>query len=197
MIHLDLAGPDTRLCSTLCAACPVGPTGCCTAPPEHDWSDIGRVVAHGGRDFLLAEIARGNLVPVARGLTIRRVKKRESPLAPRRSKCVYHGAEGCTIAPGLRPATCNYFLCDDAYREGGEGRGDGSAVAARAAHGALAGLYQGWDRALGEAVRTRWPEGVPWDGAFLDWLGAAYTALATATSAKVFHEVRGLPTESG
>ncbi len=178
MIHLELAGPDSRLCSTLCAACPFGPAGCCTSPPEHDWSDIGRVVALGGREFLLAEIAAGNLRPVARGLEIRRVRRRESLVVARVRKCVYHGAEGCTIAPSRRPATCNYFLCDEAYAGGGERRD-----AARDAHGELMRLYRGWDDALAGEVHARWPDGAPWDAAFLDWLGAAYEALASMSRA--------------
>jgi hypothetical protein len=181
MIHLEIAGPHTRLCSTLCAACPFASAGCCTSPPEHDWSDLGRVVAAGGRDWVLAQIAAKNLVPAARGLAVRRVRRRESLTAPREHKCVYHGARGCTIDPSLRPATCNYFLCDEAYVEGGERRGDPAAVAARAQHRALIDMYTAWDRDIEARVRERFPEGVPWDAAFLDWLGQEFERLSTSS----------------
>jgi hypothetical protein len=173
MIRLELKGPHTLLLSSLCARCPQGPTGCCAAPPELDWSDIGRVVALGGRAFLLAQIAAKNLVPAARGLALRRVRTRASSTEPRRARCVFHGPTGCTIAHDLRPATCNYFLCDDAYAERDEaGRADPAAPEARRAHEALKRLYEGWDRDLEALVAATWPEGPPWDEAFLDWLGA-------------------------
>src|SRR5690348_16239953 len=128
MIRIELSGVHTRLCSTLCAECPQGPAGCCVSPPEFDWSDIGRVVSQGGRDWLLEQLAAKNLLPVARGLGLRRELRKESLTAPRENKCVYHGPLGCTITPERRPATCNYFLCEDAFVEGGEGRGESSAL---------------------------------------------------------------------
>lgn len=178
MIRLALAAENTCLLSTLCASCPFAAAGCCVAPPDHDWSDVGRVVARGGRDFLLAEIRSGNLVPTGRGLAIRRVRRRESDRGPREKKCVYHGPAGCTISHDLRPATCNYYLCDEAYREGGEARGEPSAVEARRAHRALIAMYEGWDRELSAKIEERYPEGVTIDAGFLDWLGEAVSRLA-------------------
>lgn len=171
MISLASSGLHLRLLSTLCSACPQGPTGCCISPPRSDWSDLGRTVLLGGRDFLLAELAAGHLAPCADGLQMSKVKKRVSPLAPRASTCVYHGPRGCTIDHALRPATCNYFLCEDTYVEGGEAKGDPAALAARRAHLELRERYAELDAQLGEAIRACWPEGPPWDAAFLDWLG--------------------------
>lgn len=181
MIHLKLAGGDTQLLSSLCASCPQGPTGCCMSPPEYDWSDIGRVVALGGRDWVLEQIALKNLIPSARGLEIRRARRRESNTEPRRNKCVHHGPTGCTIDPSRRPATCNYFLCEDVYVEGGEKRGDSDAMAARRAHAALIDRYTAYDRQITEEIAVAFPEGVRWDAAFLDWLGAEVTRLAAAS----------------
>lgn len=180
LIQIDPDGPHTRLCSSLCAACPFASAGCCTSPPEHDWSDVGRVVSLGGREWLLGEIAAGNLVPAARGLAVRRVRRRESLTAPREHKCVYHGARGCMIEPSRRPATCNYFLCDEAYVQGGEPRGEPSALEARRLHRALIDRYTAYDRAIEARIREAFPESVTWDAAFLDWLGEEFQRLAAA-----------------
>lgn len=166
MLRLALLGPDAHLGSTLCAACPQGPAGCCVAPPEYDWSDLARVVLHGGRDFLLGELAARRLLPIARGLALKRVRRRDGPTSPRLARCVQHGPRGCTIAPELRPETCNYFLCEDAFAEDPP-----RASHARAAHAALKDLYERWDAELGALVAARSPEGPAWDGDFLDWLG--------------------------
>jgi hypothetical protein len=171
MITLASSGLHLRLLSTLCAACPQGPTGCCVSPPRSDFSDLARIVRLGGRDFLLAELAKKNLLPVEGGLEMRKVKKRVSPLEPRKSTCVYHGPRGCTIEHDQRPATCNYFLCDDAYLEGGEPKENPDALAARRAHLALRERYAALDAQLDALVRARHAEGPPWDAAFLDWLG--------------------------
>ncbi|MDI1450182.1 hypothetical protein [Polyangium sp. 6x1] len=181
MIRLEVLGPHTLLLSTLCAKCPQGPAGCCKAPPEMDWSDVGRVVAGGGRDFLLARIAKKDLIPTEDGLVLRRVKRREAPTEPMERKCVFHGAGGCTIAPPLRPATCNYFLCEDTFIEGGERKGERSAVLARQAHGALRATYERWDAELSARVAAGFPEGPAWDAAFLDWLGEAFVELEAAS----------------
>jgi hypothetical protein len=168
MIRLEVFGPHTHLLATTCAACPHNAAGCCVSPPDHGWSDVGRVVIGGGRTFLLEQIAAKNLVPVSRGLAVRRVRGRNSNTAPRQKKCVYHGAEGCTIASSRRPSTCNYYLCEEAHRDaGGPDAGD-----ARRAQKALSEHYATWNRELGELVLSIWPEGPPWDAAFLDWLGA-------------------------
>ena len=173
MLRLALVGPDTLLLSTLCAACPEGPLGCCIAPPSYDWSDVGRVVLHGGRDFLLDALAAGHVVASARGLDLRRVRRRDDPRHPREKKCVFHGPRGCTILPSLRPATCNYFLCDAAYEAGGASRGEPLAALVRARHRALIGSFTAWDEALGREVAEVYPDGPPWDGPFLDWLADA------------------------
>ena len=189
MIHLELLGAHTRLLSPLCARCPQGSAGCCFSPPPVDWSDIGRIVALGGRDFLLARIAAGHLQPTASGLRILRERRRERPTDRRQNKCVFHGAEGCTIDHTRRPATCNYYVCEDTLREGDltrevlhdgsvhdraapdETSSESNAAAARRAHAALHALYTRWDEALTARIAAGWPEGPPWDAAFLDWLG--------------------------
>lgn len=173
VIRLELLREDTRILSTLCAKCPQGPSGCCVAPPEHDWSDLGLAVSHGHRDWLLAQIAERRLVPGARGLAIKLVKRREGPALPRERKCVFHGKEGCTIRFEQRPATCNYFVCEDVFIDGG---GDGPA--ARRAHATLKDAFERWDRALVDEIAARFPDGPTWDAAFLDWLGERTAALA-------------------
>lgn len=176
MIHLEIAGPHTRLCSSLCGECPQGTTGCCAGPPELDWADIGRVVALGGRDFLLAQIAAKNLLIGAGGLQIRRVRTRTTSADPRRARCVYHRPTGCSIDPSLRSATCNYYLCEDAFAE--PGAGDANALAARSMHAALREQYSRWNSHLAERVRAEWPDGPAWGEAFLDWLAAELCAIA-------------------
>ena len=177
MIRLEVLGPHTLLLSSLCAKCPQGPAGCCKAPPEVDWSDVGRIVAGGGRDFVLSKIATKDLIPTEKGLVIRRVKRREARTDPMERKCVFHGATGCTIDTRLRPATCNYFLCEDTFVEGGERKGEPSAVRARQAHGALRATYERWDAELAARITEAFPEGPAWDAAFLDWLGEAFVTL--------------------
>ncbi len=180
MIRLELAGEHTRLLSTLCARCPHGPTGCCASPPGVDWSDIGRIVTLGGRDWLLEQMAAGNLRPGLRGLLLKRVENREANAGVWPTKCVYHGPQGCTIPPERRAATCNYYICDDAFLYAGENQGDEAAVFGREAHHLLMTLYGRWDLALKEMVEERWPAGPPWDAAFLDWVAAQYRKLVRA-----------------
>jgi hypothetical protein len=177
MIRLELLGADTRILSTLCASCPLGPTGCCASPPGMEWSDLGRIVSLGGRAWLLAELAAGHLYPGKRGLLMRRVAPAPDILA----RCVFHGPAGCTIPEGRRAATCNYYVCDDALAHGGEGRGDPDAARGRRALDALVALYGRWDEALARAIRARWPDGPPWDAAFLDWLGGEHARLVRAS----------------
>jgi len=176
-VRLSILGPDSLLLSDLCAECPQGPAGCCKAPPEADWSDIGRIVSRGGRDFLLAHLALGNLLPKDRGLALRRVRKREAPTEPKLNKCVFHGPGGCTIDHSKRPATCNYFLCEDAFVAGeraDQENGLSKAREARKAHAHLRALYEAWDADLSARIASRYPDGPPFDGAFLDWLGAMF-----------------------
>lgn len=187
MIRLRLAGPHTQILSSLCAACPHASAGCCVGPPEVGWSDIGRVVALGGRDWLLEEIAAKRLQPHVRGLTIRRVKARARADGPRVAKCVYHGPRGCTIPAERRSATCNYYVCESALDEGGDVRTAhdvAEAERARAAHAALARSFARWDGEMGARVAAEWPDGPPFDAAFLDGLGAAFEALRAADGAR-------------
>lgn len=188
MLRLELAGPDTLLASPLCARCPQGSTGCCAGPPALAWSDLGRVVARGGRDWLISELSAGRLHPCARGLGIRRVENPDAAASGYAKKCVYHGPSGCTISPDRRSATCNYYLCDEAFAEAGEEKGDADVLAARAVHDRLTALYAEQDEALAAWVRARFPEGPPWDAAFLDALGREHAALV-ARSAPAWHRL--------
>ncbi len=184
LLRIEGSGPHAVLLSTLCAACPQGFTGCCAGPPEYDWSDVGRVVAAGGKGFLLACLAEGKIVPSPRGLLLRRVRTRSAGTQRRRLRCVHHGERGCTIPQSFRPATCNYYLCDDAFADG-EREAPGSSLACRRAHGWLRATYEGWDRTLAAEVQEQWPEGPGWDGPFLDWLGARFGELEKQRSAGV------------
>lgn len=177
MINLELTGVHTRLHSTLCSQCPHGPTGCCASPPGVDWSDIGRIVSLGGREWLLVEMAAGHLRTGPRGLLLKRVENREANAGVWPTKCVYHGPQGCTIEPGRRAATCNYYICDDAFLWGGANQGDAEAVAGGAVHALLMTLYGRWDLEIQDQVRQRWPGGPPWDAPFLDWVGEAFGGL--------------------
>ena len=178
MIRLTVLGVHTHLESTVCAACPHNTAGCCVSPPPYDWADLGRVVLGGGRAFLLEQLAESRLVRTARGLAIQRVRGRHAPNVPRQKKCGFHGATGCTIAAELRPSTCNYFLCEEAYVEGGLKRGDPDASLARETQEALARRYGSWNRELEARVQARWPEGPTFDGELLDWLAAETAGLA-------------------
>jgi hypothetical protein len=180
MIRLELAGAHTRLHSTLCWRCPQGPTGCCASPPGVEWSDVGRIVSLGGADWLLEHLATGDLRPGPRGLNIRRAEPRDAAGAALPKRCIFHGPDGCTIPPERRASTCNYYICDDAFADGGEGRGDPDAALGRRAHDALVALYGHLDQALQGRVGARWPDGPPWDGGFLQWLGRQYDQLVLA-----------------
>ena len=176
MLRLEGKGPHLQILSTLCAECPHSPAGCCVAPPRLDWSDVGRVVALGGRDWLLAEIAAGRLRPVERGLVIRRRKAVPREGGPKVATCAYHGPAGCTIPADRRAATCNYYVCEDALQKGGPAEAE-----ARVAHDALVARFSAWDEELHAEVRARYPEGPSWDEVFLGWLGDAYRARAPET----------------
>lgn len=177
MFRLTLAGPDTHVASSVCVACPHAAAGCCVAPPRYAWADIARVVGHGGRDWLLTQIAEKRLVPFEHGLITRRVKGRVSRErgSPRIAKCVFHeGGVGCTIPATHRPATCNYYVCRDVFdaaaREG-EGR---AARSAENAHDALVASFIRWDEELATYVRETYPEGTVLDEAFFDALGLVF-----------------------
>jgi hypothetical protein len=170
MLRLALAGPHTVLSSTVCASCPYSPAGCCVAPPRLDLSDIGRVVALGGRDWLLEEIAAKRLVVGKRWLFVARPKRPLVPGGPREAACVYHGPTGCTIPHERRSGTCNYYVCDAARAGQNDARG-------REVHDELVASFVRWDAAINERLDETWPEGPTFDAAFLDWLGATFTEL--------------------
>lgn len=173
MLTIRVQGAHTHVLSTLCSACPYAAAGCCRAPPRLDWSDIGRVVSKGGRDWLLAEMAAGRLRRIDRGLALERRKTLPRAGGPREVACVYLGERGCTIDAARRPATCNYYVCDEAITDG---RAEGER--ARAIHDALVKAFVAWDEATARRIASTWPEGPPYDAAFFDWLGAAFEALS-------------------
>ncbi|HLO03064.1 MAG TPA: hypothetical protein VK191_08155 [Symbiobacteriaceae bacterium] len=175
-ISVEALGEHTRLHSGLCWQCPHGSTGCCASPPGVDWSDIGRIVTLGGRDWLLAQLAAGNLRTGERGLLLKRVANDQGNAGTWPTKCVFHGPTGCTIKPEQRAATCNYYLCDDAFLWGGETQGKREAVQAREAHATLMALFGRWDLEILEQVKRKW-KGAPWNAAFLDWVGERYKKL--------------------
>ncbi|WP_437677410.1 hypothetical protein [Sorangium sp. So ce131] len=185
MIRLELAGAHTRVHATLCSACPQGPTGCCASPPGVEWSDIGRIVSLGGAGWLLEQMAAGTLRPGRRGLLILRVAPEGEGGQALPKRCAFHGPEGCTIPPSRRAATCNYYVCDDAFAHGGESRGDAEALAGRRAHDALVALYGEWDIELADRIRASWPGAPPWDRGFLDWLGREYDRRAAEATARL------------
>ena len=169
MLRLQLAGADTLLVSSLCSACPHSAAGCCAAPPRVALSDIARIVAHGGRDWLVAEIGGGRLVPAPGNLwlvlprTVRLMPSSSAPLAA----CVYLGETGCTIPHDRRSATCNYYVCEDALVAGGDAE-DG----ARRVLEELVASFTRCDAELAAAVNASFPDGHAFDVEFLDWLGA-------------------------
>jgi hypothetical protein len=171
MLRLALAGPHTTIASSLCSACPYSPAGCCVAPPRLDWTDVGRIVSLGGRDWLLEQIALGRLVVGDRWLAVTRPKRPLSPGGPREAACVYHGPTGCTIPHDRRSATCNYYVCDAA-------RTGEHAERARGAHDDLVKSFVGWDAEIAARVASIWPAGPTYDAAFLDWLGTTFTELS-------------------
>ena len=174
MIRLELLGAHTRVHATLCNACPQGPAGCCESPPGVEWSDLGRIVALGGTTWLLEQIAAGNLKRGGRALNIRR---READAAgPRR--CVFHEGQGCTIPADRRTATCNFYVCDDAFAQADSEAHGADEVAGRRAVDLLMDTHGRWDLEIAERVRERWPEGPPWDTTLLTWLGEEYARLA-------------------
>lgn len=181
-IRVDREGEHTGLLSPLCFQCPYGVTGCCASPPGFDWSDLGRVLQLGGRDWLKEQLAAGLILPLqqkhgvpARGLQL---KRKENP-APNAgtwpTKCTYHGDQGCTIGRDRRPATCNYYCCDQVYEVGGAG-----AEAAREAQAILQTLYGRWDLEIAAIIAERWPREIPWataPDAIFDLVEAEYGRL--------------------
>ena len=169
MLRLQLAGADTLLTSSLCSACPHSAAGCCAAPPRVALSDIARIVAHGGRDWLLAEIAASRLLaaPGNLWLVLARTVRTMPGGSEALSACVYLGLTGCTIPHDRRSATCNYYVCEDALAHGGDGE-----VEARRVLDELVASFTRRDAELAADVASTWPEGHAFDAPFLDWLGA-------------------------
>lgn len=175
-MRLRVLGAHSLILTELCAACPFAEAGCCRAPPRIDWSDIGRIVSLGGRDWLLGEVAAGRLKRIARGLIYTRRKVRLRADGARDYACVYLAPGGCTLAPDKRAATCNYYACEESFARGGaEGE------AGRALHAALVEAYTRWDEQLDAAVRALHPEGPSYDATFFDWLGARFDELVAAS----------------
>lgn len=173
MLRLQLAGVDSLLLSPLCRRCPQGRAGCCAAPPAIAWADIGRIVTHGGRDFLLAEIQENRLTPSPRGLAIQRVPaKDEFP-----ARCTYLGPadQGCVLPPQRRSATCNYYLCEDAFVLAQQ-QTDPLVPQARVAHDRIEDFLGRCDQELSELIQFRHPNGPPWDAPFLDWVAVLFRA---------------------
>ncbi len=142
-VHLVLLGPHTRVVASLCAACPQGKTGCCTSPPDLSWTDIGRIASLGGGEWLAAEVGCGRLLRGPRGLVVQRIALGEGGS----TKCVYHGDEGCTVAPDRRSAACNYYVCAEALAEAGP-----DATGVEAGSAAWTAAYQIWDELLSAEV---------------------------------------------
>jgi hypothetical protein len=184
-LHLRLFAEPTRrgdtvLGSTLCAQCPHSPAGCCVAPPRYDWSDLARVVRHGHGAWLRARIAAGELRANEHGLTIHRPARRlsEDRGAPRLARCAFHeGRTGCTIDETQRPATCNYYLCEQALEAADDADG---AARAREVHDDLVTDFVRRDEALARRVRERLqgePGDEPYSESFFAWLEAEDAAL--------------------
>lgn len=194
-IRLDLEGEHTGSLSPLCFECPQGITGCCASPPGFDWSDIGRVLTLGGREWLKEQVAAGQILTLphkygstARGLQLRRQPNTGSNSGTWPTKCIYHGERGCTIGRERRPATCNYYLCDQAFDAAGAG-----AEEAREAQATLQTLFGRWDLEIAERVSARWPEAIPWaeePDAVLDLVEREYGRL-TRRDRKELKPLRG------
>src|SRR4051812_10212352 len=167
MIRLELLGAHTRVHATLCNACPQGPAGCCASPPGVEWSDLGRIVSLGGAAWIQEQLAAGNLKRGGRALNIRR--READDAGPRR--CVYHAGQGCTIPVERRTATCNFYVCDDAFASEAGGPAAPSVAEGKAAVDLLMGTHGAWDAAIAERIHARWHDAPPWDAAFLAWLG--------------------------
>src|SRR5580692_7296534 len=176
-VHVTLAGASSRIASSLCAACPHAPAGCCSGPPPFRWADVGRVVALGGRDWLLGEITAGRIDPSGEGLRIVRRRGLARHGGPRVAKCVYHGPSGCRIRGETRPAACNYYVCGEALGPPEERPHGDDSAAARALHAELTRRLNAFNTILAGRIAADWTVGFSFDAAFLDWLGAEFAAL--------------------
>jgi hypothetical protein len=189
MFQLTDRGPDTHIASALCARCPHAAAGCCVAPPRMAWADVARVVGHGGAGWLLEQIANKNLLPMAQGFSLRRVRKRNLPTidSPRVAKCTFHdGQTGCTIAATHRPATCNYYVCESVFEEATKEGLESEVARARVAHDALVENFVAWDAHLDAFVQSSYPnlgapDGRVIDQAFLEHLAREFEVVAART----------------
>jgi len=173
MRQLDVigSGPDTVVLSGLCARCPYSAGGCCVAPPRYDLSDVARVVAHGGRDWLLAQLAAKRIRQAEGGywLTLARPKRPLGEGCPREAACVFLTSSGCSIAHEQKPATCNYYVCDAAVAEDAA-----QAPTRREAHERLVQFFVTLDAKLHEQVTNHWGDAFAFDAPHLDWLAEQY-----------------------
>jgi hypothetical protein len=181
VVRLVVLGPHTQLTTPLCAACPHSPAGCCISPPPMDLSDVARIAALDGSQWLRDEIANGRLEPAGLGLRVTKRRGRTGPTGPRVAKCVYHGDRGCTVPEARRAATCNYYVCESALVATDE-RDPAQGARARAAHAQLQRDYERWEGILAREAAERFPEGAVFDDATLEWLAARWEELTAGTS---------------
>ncbi len=171
MLRLTLAGTDTLVTTPLCAACHHSPAGCCAAPPRVALADLARIVLRGGRDFLLAELRAGRLLPGPGNMWL---------VLPRRPHpsgvlaCGYLGPSGCVLPPDRRSSTCNIYICDEALA-----RDDDPATASRTrtVRDDLETELAHLDAELAARAAAHFPSGPPLDAPFLDWLGDTFRTL--------------------
>jgi hypothetical protein len=110
---------------------------------------------HGGRDWLLAELAAGRLVAKESFLNYTRPN----------GACVYVGPRGCTIPHDRRSATCNYYVCESSLEVGGD-----TADPARITRDRLEAEYAKRDAEILAKLCVRGP--IAFDEATLDILAA-------------------------
>lgn len=181
-IRLKLDGAHTRIHAELCAQCPHNAAGCCAAPPALAWTDIGRIASLSGIAFLLGELESGRLKPSPLGLAIQRQASGELSGISMPARCIYLSKTGCVLEEGQRSATCNYYVCEEALNEGGSAK---NIKKTRLAYETLSTLYAQWDMELGKSVHSRYPQGPPWDRAFLMELKEAFERLCERDKAKL------------
>lgn len=153
------SGADTIILTSLCSRCPHGPKGCCVVPPRLALADIARIVHHDGRAWLQGEVAAGRIVAKGSFMILTRPA----------GACVYLGDEGCTITHEKRPATCNFYVCEQAV-DGG----DDTADAARQTRDRLERELAQRDADLLALLSQRAPNGIAFDEETLVFLGTEH-----------------------
>lgn len=169
-VHLVLLGPHTRIVASLCGSCPMGPAGCCVAPPGLSWVDIGRIASLGGAVWMVEEMRKGHLRRGPHGLVVHSVA-----VTPLSGKCVYHGEQGCTVPPDRRSAACNYYVCGEALALGGP-----EVVGVEAAGAAWTAQYAFWYEIVSAEVGG-WdgrPESADVDVQLFEHLGRRFQELS-------------------